>query len=159
MSALQRQRQEERTGAAVTALALAGASMHEIAETMGLASAREAQRIYYDDLASRATDDDRARGRVEARARLERLLRSTWRKATTERDPEHLAAVRTAAGLVDRIIKLDGLDMPTEVIVHNPSVAEIDAWVAAMLAQRTTGLPEEADILDAEIVDDDAAAS
>jgi hypothetical protein len=159
MSQLQRQRAEERTGAAVTALALAGASFHEIAENMGLASAREAQRIYYDDLATRATDTDRARGRIEARARLERLLRSTWRKATNERDPEHLAAVRTASALVDRIIKLDGLDMPTEIVVHNPTAAEIDAWVATVLANRTDQMPAEPDIIDADVVEANDTAS
>ena len=140
---------------AVTALKLAGASFAEIADTLGIASTAEAQSLYFQDLGSRVTDEDRNMERTEAKARLERLLRSTWRKATTERDPEHLAAIRVAQGLVDRIIKLQGLDAPTEVIIHAPTVAEIDAWVANVASHDLSGLPSEADIIDAEIADDD----
>ena len=121
---------------AVTALKLAGASFAEIADTLGIASTAEAQSLYFQDLGSRVTDEDRNMERTEAKARLERLLRSTWRKATTERDPEHL-------------------DAPTEVIVHAPTVAEIDAWVAHVASNDLSGLPSEADIIDAEIADDD----
>lgn len=141
-------------GPAVTALRLAGATFPEIAETLGIANAAEAQTLYFRDLGQRVSDEDRRHSRMEAKARLERLLRSTWRKATTERDPEHLAAVRVAQGIVDRLIKLEGLDAPTEVVVHAPTVAEIDAWVARVVAAQPDNLPDEPDIVDADVVAD-----
>jgi len=147
-----------RTGPAVTALKLAGASFSEIADSLGLSSPQEALTLYLADLSTRVNDNDRAVLRAEANARLERLLRSTWRKATTERDPEHLAAVRVAQGLVDRIIKLNGLDAPTEIVVHSPTVSEIDQWVATVLAQGAAGMPDEADILDVEYTEEDQGA-
>jgi hypothetical protein len=140
----------ERTGRAATALRLAGASYAEIAATLGLASPKSARDAVERDLAMRSDDtEDRARLRQEEAARIERLIRSVWTKATTPTDPEHLPAARVALAMVDRHARLLGLDMPTEVVVYTPTTTEIDQWVATMVAQSSTivGEVEEADVL------------
>lgn len=125
-----------RTGAAALALRLAGAGYDEIADALGLPSAGIARDQIEKALEERAWDDaaGRERMRSEAGARIERLLRSVWGKATNPDNPEHLPAVKVARELIDRYVRLYGLDAPTEVIVHNPTAAEIDAWVANVIA-------------------------
>lgn len=138
-----------RPSRAAVALRLAGASYAEVAETLGYADANAARVQVELELGNGANDPEgRARLREEASARLERLLRGVWQKAVNPTDPEHLPAVRTAMTLIDRHIRLHGLDAPTEVTVHNPTTTEIEAWVALMLAkQQETIDVEEADIL------------
>jgi hypothetical protein len=68
--------------------------------------------------------------------------------------PEHLAAVGKAKELIDRHIRLLGLDAPTEMVVHNPDSGEIEAWVMAVMAQAQPGLVED-DIFEAEVISDD----
>jgi len=100
------------------------------------------------ELALGSTDPEgRERLRQEAAARLERLMRSVWSKAVNPGDPEHLPAIRVALSLVDRHIRLLGLDSPQEIVVHNPTTQEIDAWVAEMLRQRATGEVVEGEVL------------
>lgn len=139
-----------RTGQAATALRLAGASYAEVAEALGLADAVEARNIVERDLATRSDDEvGRTALRAEEEARILRLLRGVWAKATTPGDPEHLVAARVALAMVDRHARLMGLDMPTEVIVYTPTTSEIDAWVAEVVALQHTDIldVEEADVL------------
>jgi hypothetical protein len=139
-----------RTGQAATALRLAGASYAEVAEALGLADAVEARNIVERDLATRSDDEvGRTALRAEEEARILRLLRGVWAKATTPSDPEHLVAARIALAMVDRHARLMGLDMPTEVIVYTPTTSEIDAWVAEVVALQHTDIldVEEADVL------------
>jgi hypothetical protein len=146
----------QRTGAASLALRLAGAGYDEIADALALPSAEIARAQAETALAARAWDDleGRKQMRAENAARIERLLRSVWRKATDEDHPEHLLAVRVAQGLIDRHIKLYGLDAPTEVVVHNPTATEIEQWVAGMIAEGTRDLRSmEASVIDVELVE------
>jgi hypothetical protein len=139
-----------RTGQAATALRLAGASYAEIAEALGLSDAIEARNIVERDLATRSGDEaDRAALREEEAARIMRLLRGVWQKATDPNNPEHLVAARVALSMVDRHARLLGLDMPTEVVVYTPTTSEIDQWVASMIVAGSVieGDVEEADVL------------
>lgn len=133
-------------GAAAVALRVAGASFADIATTLGLSSPRRALQVVEQELADRVTDADVDVQRAEASARLEALMASVWPKASNPDDPEHLPAVKTAVGIVDRHIRLHGLDRPSEVIVHTPTSQELETWVAAMAS---IGVPEvvEADIV------------
>lgn len=141
---------ERQSGAAVT-LRLAGASFEEIAETLNLIDARQARSFVITNLAARVTDDSRDTLRVEESARLERLLRSVWPKATNPADAEHLPAAKIALAVIDRHARLNGLDAPTEVLVHNPTAREIDAWVAVVTQARTAEMRElEADVTEAD---------
>lgn len=120
---------------AATGLRLAGASWDEIAETLDFDSAAEARRAVMADLAVLGGDaDGRSALRDVEGERLNRLLRSVWVKALDPQNPEHLQAVRTAVSLIDRRAKLYGLDAPDEIIVRTPTTAEIDRWVAEVVA-------------------------
>lgn len=137
-------------GRAGLALRLAGASYTEIADTLALASAAEARDLVCNELAAQDCDpEQRVALRAEEAARIERLLRGVWRKATTESDPEHLPAARVALAMVDRHARLLGLDMPTEVVVYTPTTTEIETWVAEMIATSSAGVidVEEADVV------------
>jgi hypothetical protein len=139
-----------RQGSAAVALRLAGASYSEIAETLGLASSGSARTIVESELANRSLDGSaRDALRAEEAGRLERLLRSVWGKATDPRDSEHLPAVKVAVAIIDRHIRLFGVDAPSELIVHSPTMSEIDAWVATVTATGTA----EAHALEPPIID------
>jgi len=144
-------------GPAVVALRLSGAEFTKIAETVGLASPAEAMRLFLDTLAATVTDADRDLMRAEADAQLRALLHSVWFKATDPGDPEQLPALREARALVDRHIKLHGLDAPSEVVVHTPTTTELEAWVRTVVGEATAVEVDEADIVDAEITDEGAA--
>lgn len=58
---------------------------------------------------------------------------------------------------VDRLIRLQGLDAPQVVSLITPDVAELENFVATVLAQSGQKQLEEGDIFDAEIVEDDDA--
>lgn len=119
---------------ASVALRVAGASFDEIAEVLGLPDAGAARSAVERGLAAERVDDaDRSRLRAEEEARLLALLRGLWGKALDEENPEQVAAARAALAVVDRHARLMGLDAPVEVVVHSPSAAEIDVWVAEVL--------------------------
>lgn len=141
---------------AALALRLAGAGYDEVADMLGLASAGAARTAAESALEARAWDDvtGREKLRAENGARLERLLRSVWAKATNPDDPEHLVAVRVARDVIDRHCRLYGLDAPAEVVIHSPTTHEIDAWVAGMISASTEELRAmEPEIIDAEVVE------
>jgi hypothetical protein len=142
-----------RTNNAALALRLAGAGYDEVADALGMDSAMAARTAAEEALQARAWDDvaGRERLRAENGARIERLLRAVWQKATNADHPEQLAAVKVAKELIDRHCRLYGLDAPAEVIIHSPTTAEIDAWVAGMIST-TAGelLAMEPDVIDVE---------
>lgn len=132
----------QRTAMAALALRLAGAGYDEVADALALPSVANAREQVEQALSARAWDDasGRARMRTEQTARLERLLRSVWGKATNPEHPEHLPGIKVARELIDRLIRLHGLDAPTEIVVHNPTSSEIEAWVAGVVAASSADL-------------------
>lgn len=140
---------------AAVGMKAAGASYAEIARVLGYSSAHRARVAVERGLADVAGPEDKQQLRFLTSRRLERLLRGLWNKATDENSPEHLAAARTALAVIDRHARLYGIDAPQEMVVYNPSGVEIDAWVSKMVAQVRPELPEEADIIDAEVVTDE----
>jgi len=143
---------EPRQGAAAVALRLAGASYHEIADALSIVDAAGARRMVEETLAAKSMDPpSREMLRAEEAGRLERLLRGVWAKATDVNHPEHLASVKIAVGIIDRHIRLHGLDAPAEIIVHTPTMTEIDQWVASVTTATVGELRAmEADVIDAE---------
>lgn len=153
-----------RAGAAAVQLRLHGASYEDIAETLGLATARGALTLVTRELAaqSEGMDEDRDHLRRVESARLDELLVAMMGKATDGSDPEHIPAARAAMSIIDRRIKLFGLDAPTEVTIHTPTQTELDSWVAQMVsatmppqALEEPDILGDEDIVDAEVVDDD----
>lgn len=143
---------------AVSALSLrvAGASLEDIVRVVGFASTKEAATAIDKALKEELKSDPRNRDKMRSLAnqRLERLLRGVWSKAVDPHHAEHLAAVGKAKELIDRHIKLYGLDAPTEMIVHNPNDGEIEAWVMSIMSNAAGNL-EEYDILEGEVVSSD----
>jgi hypothetical protein len=134
------------------------ASLDEIVTVVGFASIEEASRAIDSAVKAELRGDTKAKDRMRhiANRKLDQLLRSVSAKAANPKHPEHLSAVDKAVKIIDRHIRLYGLDAPTEMIVHNPDSEEIQAWVTSVMAQGQADL-EEMDILDVEgeVVEDD----
>lgn len=142
---------------AAIALKVAGANYSEIADVLEYSSVDQARSAVERGLAATATEEDRKAQREIASRRLERLLRGIWAKATDEKNPEQLAAARTALALVDRHIRLNGTDAPSEMVVYSPTASEMEAVIARITSKARAGLPEEIDIIDGEVVRDEAS--
>jgi len=139
---------------AAISMRLSGATWTEIAQVCGYPTPRAALTATERALVKRLDEEDKAKMRQLAGARLERLLRGIWNKAIDPTDPEHLAAVQRAREVIDRHAKLFGLDAPTEIVVHNPTKTELESWVLRVMAAGTPRVEEE-DIFDAEVVDEE----
>ena len=151
-------RARQRKANAAIQLRLAGATWAEIAASLGYPTPRQALIATEKALEKQLEDtNDREKMRRLANARLERLLRAVWPKAVDPDNPEHLLALTKAREVIADHRKLFGLDAPTEVVVHNPTATELEAWVARVVTQ-TLPQVEEYDILDAEIVEDEPPA-
>jgi hypothetical protein len=142
------------SGTAAVQLRVSGASFADIATTLGLSKPRDAVRLVSNELARQAEEDtdERDRLRRETNMQLEACIKSVYRKATNPESDEHLPAVRTLITVLDRRAKLNGLDAPTEVLVHNPTQTELDQWVAMMVEQSMPNI-EEGDIIEGEIIE------
>lgn len=138
--------------AAALQLRIDGASYSDIAKVLEFKDAAEARRSIETALSveARAVDDVDKMRWMEAR-RLERLLSSLMTRATNPHDRDHLAYARTALAVVDRHIKLYGLDMPAKVnVTYSPATDQLEEWVSRM-TELAHGPIIEADIVDAEI--------
>jgi len=148
-----------RMGAAAVQLRVHGTSYEDIAMTLGLSSPRAALTLVSRELATQGegmTEERDEMRRVEA-ARLDELLVGLMEKATNTEHTEHIIAVRAAVTVIDRRIKLYGLDAPTEVTIHTPTQTELDQWVATMVGHAIPRQAlEEPDIIDADIVEDES---
>lgn len=146
---------------AILSLWLAGATLPEIATQFGMRSPAVV-RVAIERALSETVDDlaDRGKLRQKMSLTLDRLLRSVMTKAVNQESPDHLAAVRTAMTIVDRKIRLHGLDAPQEHVVHMPGNDEFQRIIEMAAQSQGLALPEEGDpfaddIEDAEVLDDD----
>lgn len=150
-------------GNAAVAMRIAGATYTDIARTLEYTSPTHARQAVERSLAASAGEEGRDQMRFLEARRLERILRGLWPKATSDKiigkngqefdNPDHLAYARTAIAVIDRHARLYGLDAPQEMIVYNPSGAELEAWVANMSRQVHGELPEEYDIIEGHAID------
>jgi hypothetical protein len=148
-------RSRHRKSAAALALAIAGATYTDIAKALGYPTPRTA--LVAVELALERelrNTDDREKMRKMVGARLDRLLRSVWATAIDPDAPDRMVAVTKAREIIADHRKLFGLDAPTEIVVHNPTQAELEAWVARVTSVTSVAVPEY-DILDAEIVENE----
>jgi len=121
-------------GRAAVALRLSGATYSEIADTLDLASEHAAKALIERDLGHDADEPRRNELRNFEALRLEALLKGVWVKATDPAHREHIPAVKAAVAIIDRRIRLLGLDAPEEVVIHTPAAQELEQWVAQVLA-------------------------
>lgn len=152
-------RSRDRKANAALQLRAEGEDWEDIAAIIGYPSG-QACRVATERALEKELKDESSKKhmRVMASKRLEALLKSVWHKATDPDSPEHLAAVDRARLLIDRHIKLYGLDAPTELVVNSPTQATLDAWVAKVLSSETPAVPE-ADIFDIEYTEDEGPSS
>lgn len=150
-------RARTRKANAAIQMRLGGATWSEIAIALGFPTPRTAlvatEKALEKELRSHG---DRDALRALAGARLDRLLRGVWPKAINDEHPEQMVAVGKSRELIADYRKLFGLDAPVEVVVHNPTLTELEAWVARVaIAAGPTVV--EYDIIDGDEVDDAAA--
>jgi hypothetical protein len=150
-------------GNAAVAMRIAGATYTDIARTLEYTSPTHARQAVERSLAASAGTEGREQMRFLEARRLERILRGLWTKATSDTimvkgqevdNPDHLAYARTAIAVIDRHARLYGLDAPQEMVIYNPSGAELEAWVAKMARQVHGELPDEYDIIEGHAIDD-----
>ena len=146
-------RARERKALAALELKVSGFSWDQIAETVGYPTPRQALVAVEKALEGRLDVEDRSKLRKVASMRLEALLQSVMPKANDANHPEHLAAQTTARGHIDRWIKLNGLDAPAELVVHTPTAAQLDAWVARVVSSQVGDVQED-DIVEGEWSED-----
>lgn len=148
-------RARQRKAAAALDLALSGQSWDNIAMVLGYPTARAARVAMENALERelRADPDSIERMRRLEASRYERLLRAVWPRAIDPSEPDQLAAVDKARAIIGDHARLMGLNKPTEVIVHNPTMQEIEQWVAAAIATKN-GMPVEEgyDVISGEVI-------
>lgn len=140
-------------------LRLSGASYTQVAKTLGYSSAYRA-RMAVERVLAAASDsaEDRDMMRELTKRRLDRLLQSVMSKAVDHKDKEHLAYNARALSIIDRGAKLYGLDAPTQ-IQFTPTDEHLNKYLNTIM--QITGADKEADeaeIVDAEIVEDEEDA-
>lgn len=143
--------------AAVVALRMAGAPFEAIAEELNYSNATAARNAYERGLAASAADyRDREHQRLLANKRLESLLLGMWDKSHNSNHPDHIAATRTSLAIIDRILRLQGIDEPQQIVLASQTAEGIEQWVRRALAiAKPEGLAEEEDIIDAEVLPGD----
>jgi|SRR5262245_10140153 len=143
-----------RKAAAGLQMRLAGATWTEIAVALGYPTERSALVAVERALVKQLeTTEDREKMRRLAGARLERLIRAAWPTAIDPNHPDQLVALSKCREVVADHRKLFGLDAPTEVVVHQPTLTELEGWVSRVLAVNTPQVIEY-DILDGDVVSD-----
>lgn len=97
---------------------------------------------------------DRAELRNLVGSRLEVLWRLTYKRAADEKNPQRETATKNALAVLSRLSEMHGLDAPKEIVMHSATASEIQEWLHE-INTNPKQLPEEADIIDADIEDDD----
>lgn len=150
-------RARERKASAALELKIKGHSWEQIAEELGYPTGRQALVAVERALEKQLNVEDKSKLRKLVGMRMETLLQSVWEKANDPEHHEHLAANGAAAARLDRLIKLYGLDAPTEMVVHTPTQSQLDAWVARVVSVQA-GDVEEDDIVEGDWEDGDPLA-
>lgn len=123
---------------------VAGGTWADAAEVGGYASPQNALRGVRDTFGElpAVTRDDL---RDVWRARLEVMWRYAQRDAAEGKTGAIVAGVRVAQAAA----LIDGLNAPTEFVVHEPTQREIESWVMTVV-QMASPLPEEHDVISIE---------
>lgn len=151
-------RARDRKASAALAMKMGGAEWHEICDALGYPTERAALVAVEVSLGKKLNEFDRTHLRALAAGRLESLVRSTWVKAHSPKDPEHLPAVKATRENIESYVRLLGLAAPQEILITNPTQEHLDRWVAQVVS---SNLPQvaEADIVEGDVIDDEQEAS
>ena len=150
-------RPRERKANDALEMRLMGYGWDDIASVLGYPTPRAALVAFETALEKQLLEDHESAAKMRdlAGRRLERLLRSVWVKANDADHPEHLVAVDRAIKVLAEHARLFGLNAPQEMVVHSPTAAEIQGFVAKVVSAANSSL-EEGDIFDADVVEPDA---
>lgn len=147
---------------AAVRLRLAGANYSEIAQMLEYPTATHARNAVERHLADTVGEEDREQARYMEGQRLLRVMRSLYSRATGTEDGleeglyDHLGYAKVYLSYIDRRVKLYGLDAPTELnVAYSPRAEELQRAVAETVAEIRGHFPEEADILDAEVISEE----
>lgn len=99
---------------------------------------------------------DREALRVNLDSRLEQLWRLAYKRARDDKNPQRETATKNALAVLNRMADLHGLDAPKEVRLHHAADDEIMQWIEQYSASGVAQLPQEPDIIDADIEDGNA---
>ena len=144
--------------AAAVKLAVEGASYPDIARILDYRTPVEAKAAVWDAIADLGADHDNVeRMRTLQSHRLDKLLYSVGPSATNPDHPDQIAYGRLYLAILDRQAKLYGLDAAQQVVVYTPTQREIAQHAERVQALlRTAAGAIEADIIDVEVVDEEA---
>lgn len=146
-------RARNRKANAALQLRHAGASWEDVAEVLGFPNGDAAlvatERALEKELKSEETQKFM---RTLAGQRFDRLLRAVWRRAINEEDPDQLAYWDRAVKVIAEYNRLQGLNAPTEVLVTNPTQAELERWVSTVTSYGTVPV-EEDDIFEVDVIE------
>ena len=138
------------------ALVLSGASLSDVVRVLKFKSQGDAKRVIERTLASTVTVDEKKYLQMVATQRYEKLLKSVMTRATNPKESNQLAYNQRAQSIIDRLVKLQGLEAPTQVQI-SPSDEFLASY--ANKFKESLGLdsnvPQEADILEESDLDDD----
>jgi hypothetical protein len=95
---------------------------------------------------------DKAQLRQIMGARLEQAWKVGITNASRRGYPAREAALANAIRAAEKIIKLYGLDAPTEMVVHTATTEQINAWIQSMMAERVAQYPQEVDVVQGTVV-------
>lgn len=142
--------------AAAVALRIDGAGWSDIARVLDYSSAQRARGAVERALADEtSTPEQIEHVRWLNARRLEKILQSLMRRATNPKDPDHLQYARMSVVVIDRHLKLYGADAPQKMnVTYSPAAGELENWVMQTAQQVSDDMAREADIIDAEVVDD-----
>jgi len=148
-----------RAAAAVT-MAVEGATYDDIARVMDYPSAVVAKNAVWEAIAACEADHtDIERMRALHSRRLDKLLWSVFRQASTPGHPDQLSYGRYALAIMAAQAHLYGLDAAQQIVVYTPTQREIAAYAEQITqVMRAANGAIEADIIDVEVVDDAGAS-
>ena len=165
-----------RQAEAAVALRIAGANWSEIARALDFHSATAARNAVERILAESVSEEDREQGRWMMQQRLLRVMRSLYPRATLSEFPvdengeritdengnpveplyDHLGYAKVYLAYVDRSIKLQGLDAPTELnVAYTPRAEELNQAIREITQQMLGEHPQEMDIMDVIVVEEE----
>lgn len=144
-----------RAAAAVT-MSLEGAPYDQIARVLDYPSPVAAKNAVWEAISAVPADhDDIERMRALHARRLDKLLYSVFRQATTPGHMDQLAYGRYALAIMQQQAHLYGLDAAQTVVVYTPTQREIADYAdkVSQIMRTATGAIE-ADIIDVEVIED-----
>ena len=136
---------------------MAGASFTDIAKMLEFKSGKHVKRVVERALASTVTLSEKSHLRAVAAGRYEMLLKSVMPRATNVRETNQLAYNQRAQSILDKIVKLHGLEAPQQIQI-SPSDEYLAQYAQQMAIKMglDTNIEQEGDILEEPELDADA---